>query len=98
MYQIKIHRLVDKEDFKRVSLTDQKKILFTIYKKLSIDPVAYGKPLSDDLKHYYRLRVGQYRVVYRIYKQEVIVYVIKVGLRKDFVVYEEAAKRLKLFL
>ena len=52
MYQIKIHRLVEKEDFKRISVFDQKKILSTIYKKLTIDPVGYGKPLSKKTQTY----------------------------------------------
>ena len=96
MYQIKIHRLVEKEDFKRISVFDQKKILSTIYKKLTIDPVGYGKPLLRELKKYYRIRVGDYRVIYSIDGVRVLVYVIKIGLRKDFLVYLETAKRLKL--
>lgn len=96
MYQIKIHRLVDKEDFKRISVADQNKILSTIYKKLTIDPTAYGKPLLRELKKYYRIRIEDYRVIYSIDKDRVLVYVVKIGLRKDFLVYLEAAKRLRL--
>ncbi len=34
--------------------------------KLTIDPISYGKPLQYALKGHRRLRVGDWRVVYRI--------------------------------
>ncbi|HBR70892.1 MAG: hypothetical protein US13_C0003G0010 [candidate division TM6 bacterium GW2011_GWE2_36_25] len=36
-----------------------------------------------DKKNLYRLRSGQYRVIYTIYEQEVIILVIDVGHRKE---------------
>ena len=96
MYQILYHRLVFEEDFKKFSKKESEKIINDVKKKLSLDPIAFGKPLSKELKGYYRLRIQDYRVVYRIKKQQVEVFVLKVGLRKDFIVYIEAAKRLGL--
>lgn len=96
MYSISYHRLVLKEDFKKLSKADQTKIVTVIHKKLSLDPKAFGKPLLSDLKGYFRLRIGDYRVIYSISKKEIVVFVICVALRKDFIAYLEAAKRLKL--
>ncbi|MBD3331111.1 hypothetical protein GF354_06350 [Candidatus Peregrinibacteria bacterium] len=96
MYKVYYHKLVLKEDFKNLSISDQRKIVKAIRKKLSKDPEAFGKPLKKELKGYYRLRVGFYRIIYRIEKKKVVVYIIKIGLRKDLKVYLESAKRLGL--
>ena len=95
MWQIKIHRLVYKEDFKKIPVNDQKRVIQVIHKKLSIDPETYGKPLSGEFAGYFRLRIEDYRAVYRIIKNEIVVLVIKVGIRKDDTVYRELFARLK---
>jgi mRNA interferase RelE/StbE len=49
---------------------------------LSTDPRPHGcEKLSAQEK--YRIRHGNYRVVYRIDDDEVIVYVVKIGHRRD---------------
>lgn len=96
MYTIRFHTLVLRKDFKNLSRDVQRKIVRAIYKKLTVDPFAFGKPLLHELKGYYRLRIDPYRIVYRVSKKEVTVFVIHVGLRKDFIVYLETAKRLGL--
>ena len=96
MYKIKYHRLVLKEDFKKISKTDRRKIVKAIRKKLPKEPEAFGKVLRKELKGYFRLRVDFYRIIFRIDKEQVIVFIIKVGLRKDMKAYIAAAKRLKL--
>lgn len=96
MYKIIYHRLIFEKDFKKIPRTDQKRIFRLIHKKLTISPETFGKPLTGDLKGYYRLRCDPYRVVYKIEKQKITVFIVQVGLRKDFLVYFEAAKRLGL--
>lgn len=95
MWQIKIHRLVLEEDFKKITAFKQKIILKAIKKKLSLNPQGYGKPLSGEFSGLWRLRIEDFRVIYRILKQEIVVLVIKVGIRKDFQVYDELFSRLK---
>lgn len=94
-WRIKIHDLVLAEDFKTIDHHDQKTILRDISKKLSLDPRAYGKPLSGDLKGYWRLRVRDYRVIYKIKEDVIEVLVVKIGIRKDEAVYKEFFYRLK---
>ncbi|MFA6305612.1 MAG: type II toxin-antitoxin system RelE/ParE family toxin [Candidatus Gracilibacteria bacterium] len=94
-YKITYHPLVFEEDLKKIPQGDQRKILSAIFKKLSKDPYAYGKPLQKELKGYFRLRIMDYRAIYRIEKREIIVEVVKIGIRKDLIVYLQAAKRLK---
>lgn len=95
MWRIKIHPLVIKEDFKEIPVQQQTTLLNTIQKKLSFDPRAYGRSLKGEFSGYWRLRIGDYRVVYKIVDEEIIVSVIKVGIRKDDKVYRELFFRLK---
>lgn len=95
IWKIKIHKLVLSEDFRTIPPPDQKIILRDIRKKLNLDPKAYGKPLSGELKGYWRLRVKEYRVIYKIKEDVIEVLVIKVGLRRNEEVYKKAFFRLK---
>lgn len=94
-WKIKIHKLVLSEDFKSISCPDQKIILKAIRKKLTVDPEGYGKPLSGELKGYWRLRVKDYRVIYKIRRDIIEVLVIKVGMRRDAEVYRKMLFRVK---
>jgi len=94
-WKIKIHKLVLSEDFKSINYPDQKIILKDIRKKLSLEPEGYGKALSGELKGYWRLRVKDYRVIYKIRQDLIEVLVIKVGIRRDEEVYKKALYRLK---
>lgn len=58
-----------------------------IEKKLTVDPVAFGKPLRYSLKGYRRLRVGDYRVIYKIIEDKVLVIIVDLDHRKD--IYED---------
>ena len=54
--------------------------------ELSRDPHV-GKPLRGELKGYWSLRVGAYRIIYSILKEEVVVEVLRIHHRKE--VYEK---------
>lgn len=96
MYTIVLNKLVLKRDFKKIPKGDQQRLLKTIHKKLTTHPEKFGKPLIKELKGFFRLRVDPYRVIYQIKRQEIIVYILQVGLRRDMAVYLKAAKRLGL--
>jgi len=95
MWKIKIHHLVCDENFKKISKKDQSIILKTIYKKLGTSPKKYGAPLLHNLKGYWKLKISDYRVIYKIEKKEIKILVLKVGIRRDEEVYKEMLKRLK---
>lgn len=95
IWKIKIHKLVLSEDFKSINYFDQKIILKDIRKKLIINPINYAKPLRGVLKGYWRLKIKDYRVIYKIKRALVEVLVIKVGIRKDKEVYKKLFYRLK---
>jgi mRNA interferase RelE/StbE len=95
IWKIKIHKLVFSEDFPSLNPPEQKIILKDIRKKLGLAPKDYGKALTGDLKGYWRLRVKDYRVIYKIRQEVVEVLVVKVGARRDDKVYQEMLLMLK---
>lgn len=60
--------------------------------KLISHPALYGTPLRQTLKGLWKLRVGAFRVIYRI--EQKTVQIVTIGHRSD--VYDEVAKRLGL--
>jgi len=58
--------------------------------RLLTDPVSYGLPLRKSLQGHRKLRVGDYRIIYRIHGKEIII--LKIGHRKD--VYPKVFARL----
>lgn len=57
-----------------------------IEEKLMTDPLKFGLPLRRNLSGFFKLRVGDYRIIYKIEKKEIVVLVISVGHRRE--VYE----------
>lgn len=49
---------------------------------LSLDPYK-GKALKGDKKGCYSYRSGEYRIIYEIYQLEKIVYIIRIGNRRE---------------
>lgn len=69
------------KDFKSIPKKDVKRIL-THIKTLGEDPRPHGcEKLTGQER--YRLRQGRYRIVYSIQDDELAVWVVKVGHRKD---------------
>lgn len=50
---------------------------------LAENPYRVGKPLGDQLEGRYSARRGEFRVIYQIFDDRVIVRVIHIGHRRD---------------
>ena len=85
MYVIEYLQSV-KVDFSSISKFNKDQIRKAIEKKLATNPIEFGKPLQYSLKGLRRLRVGDYRIIFKIEEQEKKVLVVKVGHRRE--VYE----------
>lgn len=79
-----------KDDAAAISKTIRDRIKNAIATRLTSEPAKYGKPLRGTLAGYWKLRIGDWRVVYAIYGNEVIVFAIKHRSR----VYDEVSERL----
>jgi mRNA interferase RelE/StbE len=79
-YKIFVKETVEK-DLKAIPKKDVKKIYQRIG-QLALDPRPHGsEKLSDEER--YRIRQGNYRVVYSIQDDQLTVWIVKVGDRKD---------------
>ncbi|MDQ7046472.1 MAG: type II toxin-antitoxin system RelE/ParE family toxin [Sulfurovum sp.] len=81
VYKLQIDDKVIK-DLKKIDKTWQKRILTKIKTTLSTDPYS-GKKLVGNLSPFWRLRVGDYRVIYLIEEEIVTVEIIKIKHRKE---------------
>ena len=79
-------------DIPRLNETLKKRVKKAVGERLAIAPHKHGEPLRKTLKGYWKLRVGDYRVVFKINKNEV--WILAIINRKD--VYKEVFKRLLL--
>ena len=68
-----------KQDRPKLPKTAQEQIQRDIERKLTTMPEIFGKPLRKSLKGYRRLRVGDYRIIFRI--EENTVKIFKIGHR-----------------
>ncbi|MEO1954125.1 MAG: type II toxin-antitoxin system RelE/ParE family toxin [Campylobacterales bacterium] len=81
IYKIVLDKKVIK-DLKNIDKTWQKKIIQTIETTLTTQPYS-GKKLVGNLSDYFRIRVGDYRIIYEIFDDIVTVEIIKIKHRKN---------------
>ena len=89
LYDVRYHPEVKDVDIPLLNATMQKRIKRAIEERLMTAPGQYGEPLRKSLKGYWKLRVGDYRVVFKVVKNEV--WVLGIINRKD--VYDRILKR-----
>lgn len=86
-YQIRYQEEVVRKHIPNLPNTAKKLIKRAIEERLMVDPIGFGKPLRYSLKGHRRLRVSDYRIVYRIDVTDKTVIIIAIMHRKD--IYEE---------
>jgi mRNA interferase RelE/StbE len=72
-FSIRYHSDVRDIDLKRLDARTKQRIRRAIETRLMIAPQEYGQPLRRTLKGYWKLRVGEYRVVFKIAGRELLV-------------------------
>lgn len=90
-YRLLYHPAVLKEDLRKIPSDGKSRIKHVIEKRLIEDPVSAGKPLRQSLKGHRKLRVGDWRIIYRIDRKAIII--LKIGHRRE--VYQRVSKRIK---
>ncbi len=78
------------DDLSSINRNIQIRIEAAISSRLTKAPQSYGKPLAANLSGYWKMRVGDYRVIYKVVRNEV--WVLGIINRRD--VYREILKRL----
>ena len=82
------------EDLEAVGPSAARRIMRSIDDKLTRAPLQFGSGLTGNLASFRKLRIGDYRVVYRVRESDVIVFVLTVGPRRDKEVYKSALDRM----
>ena len=72
-YDLKYHPDVKKIDLPRIDGKNRKMIKRAIEERLSTQPEIYAKPLQRSLKGYWKLRVGNYRVVFKVSNKTILI-------------------------
>lgn len=89
-FELRYHSAVADEDIPRIPQNLHFQVAGAIASRLTRAPHQYGTPLRKTLKGYWKLRVGDYRVVYKVEGEEVWV----LGIQHRKTVYEDIVQRL----
>ncbi len=81
MYRVIYHPDIPKHDLLKIPQNIKEVIRRAIEERLTKEPFLVGEPLRHSLKGHRKLRVGDYRVIYRVQGSNIIV--LKIGHRKD---------------
>ena len=80
LFSPKYHHEI-KNDVKALPKNIKERIRKAIEDRLILDPLKFGEPLRYSMKGYRKLRVGDFRIIYKIEKQFVVI--LKIGHRKE---------------
>ena len=72
-FSVVYHPYVKERDIPKLNGDIRNRIRKAIETRLMVAPDEYGEPLRKTLKGYWKLRVGDYRVVFRVDGDEVLV-------------------------
>ncbi len=85
-YAVEYLGIVIDQDIPSLPKSIKNRIKTAIEEKLAVNPIVFGKPLQHSLKGHRRLRVGDYRIVFRIDEKHRKVIIVAIKHRKK--IYE----------
>ncbi len=89
-FEIAYKDVVIEEDIPRLDFTWKDRVRRAIEERLTMHPEIYGKPLRHALRGFRKLRVGDYRIIFHIVGNKVLI----VGILHRSDVYERMMKRI----
>lgn len=88
-FRLTYHPDVKKVDLPKIDMKNRAMIKRALEERLATQPELYGKPLQRTLKGYWKMRVGDYRIVFKISETDVLV----LGIIHRSDVYQKIRKR-----
>jgi mRNA interferase RelE/StbE len=88
-FTLRYHPDVKARDVPLIDAKLKNRIKTAIERRLATEPQRYGEPLRKTLRGYWKLRVGDYRVVFKIIGREVLI----LGIIHRRKVYDAIEKR-----
>lgn len=89
-YELSYHPDVKAVDLPRIDRRNREMIRKAIENRLAVHPEIHGEKLQRTLKDYWKLRVGRYRIIYRIAGNQIKI----LGIIDRKEVYRQIDKRL----
>lgn len=90
-YKIVYHPDVSKIDLPKIPSDIKERIRVAIEERLAKYPLETGLPLRQSLKGHRKFRTGDYRIIYKIIGEKIII--LMIGHRKE--VYLKISRRVK---
>ena len=90
-YKLKYHPNIKRSDLPQIDAKDRSMIKRAIENRLATQPETYGKPLRKTLKGYWKLRVGDYRIVFKVSGNSIFIF----GIIHRKEVYKLIKKRIE---
>lgn len=81
-YKIEYEIGIEKQ-LQKINKNIRIRIKKAIEDRLTTNPNEYGKPLTKEWKDHRRLRVGDYRIIYKVYEERVVVFIVDIDNRRD---------------
>ncbi len=72
-YNLKYYPAVKKSDLPKIDKKNRLMIKRAIEERLATQPEIYGKPLQRTLKGYWKLRIGDYRVIFKVSSDDILI-------------------------
>ena len=91
IYKVLVHGAVPKE-IRALPKAVRTRVKESI-SKLSLDPIPVGASRIRGRTNAYRVRVGNYRIVYEVHVTEIVVYAVGVAHRRE--IYRRILKRTR---
>lgn len=88
-YRLTYHTDVKNTDLPKIDNKNKAMIKRAIKERLATQPEKYGSPLRRTLKGYWKLRVGDYRVIFKISGYDIFI----LGIMNRKSVYSQINKR-----
>ncbi len=89
--KFKYHPDVKRSDLPKIDVKNRDMIKRAIEVRLATQPETYGKPLRKTLKGYWKLRVGDYRIVFKVSSNSILIF----GIIHRKEVYKLIKKRIE---
>lgn len=80
-FEILYHPDVPHHDLPKIASGEKQRIRRAIEQKLAFFPQEFGAPLRHTLKGYWKLRVGDWRVIYKIQGRTITI--LRIGHRRE---------------
>jgi mRNA interferase RelE/StbE len=80
-YRLFYHPDIKKEDLPEIPGNMRERIRRSIKGRLLAEPEKYGEPLKRGLHGYRKLRVGDYRIIYKVDGKNIAI--LKIGHRRE---------------